>query len=382
MTRKYRNRECISNAEFRQLLEANILQPRPTPLLVYGEKGSAKTSIARQFAQDHADTHTLRMVDGAAVNAGDGRTPVASEDGTAVSIVPTDLLISPQDAAANRPQIIVLDEVGKMPRPVQNELLTVLDPTPHIANYVFPEHTLVVMLTNWVDEGLGDVVPEHMIDRCEVQHKDKVSVEEAQAYGQMNNWHPAVIASFGLGRGPEMFQCAYTDGEIAKRNSMIPNPAFAGKVESVVTMRGLENCSKILQTADQTGMTAGLVRKRLQGQIGAEAAAELDAAYSYYLELPTWTTLTTQPDTCTLPDGEGGRAVLVFSALVRMASSEEYAKHFDAVVRAVKRLGASWTDVLFKHTLAHKQATDSPLWAASQRSNYMGEWTINNMDLL
>ena len=120
----------------------------------------------------------------------------------------------------------------------------------------------------------------------------------------------------------------------------------------------------------------------MQGQIGAEAAAELDAAYSYYLELPTWTKLTTQPDTCTLPDGEGGRAVLVFSALVRMASSEEYAKHFDAVVRAVKRLGASWTDVLFKHTLAHKQATDSPLWAASQRSNYMGEWTINNMDLL
>ena len=352
--------------------------PRPRPTFIEGEKGIGKTAGCRQLLERLPNRfERLIFIDGAATNQGDTRLPVISEDGSTVRITPTDLVKSNTDA----PVLIVIDEIAKMNRPALNEMHCILEPTPHVGQYELAEGSMVVATYNFAAESLGDVLLDHTLDRGDavIQRKD-TNDEFVEFYGIPKGLHGVVIAF--CKDTPEAFQSAFTDSG-AENNSMITNPKFRGKQGKVFTPRGAEAASNAIFAAEAAGLSDDVLRGWLQGIIGIEAAAKMDAQLAYNKELPQWHELIGDPKGCKVPETAGARSVLVYSSLARLCRREN-SQHFGAVATAVGRMGDSWTDVLMKHTLLHKptERGSSPLWDAAQATPHMREWTLENMDLL
>tara|TARA_R110000787_G_scaffold36714_6_gene93553 strand:- start:63 stop:1199 length:1137 start_codon:yes stop_codon:yes gene_type:complete len=375
----FTNQATLNIDQIGNVLKAKAMHaPRPRPTIIIGEKGIGKTAGARKmFEATNGHFDRLLFVDGAATNQGDSRLPVINPDGTKVMITPTNLFTGDSD----KPILIVVDEIGKMSRPALNETHSILEPLPHVGTENLPEGSMVVATSNFVAEGLGDVLLDHTLDRADVLIQRKSTNDEWVDYALMRGVHGVVVA-FAKDT-PEAFQSAFTDGGSAENNTMITNPKYRGKQGKVVTPRGLEAAGDAVTMAELAGLSDDETRAQLQGIIGIEGAAKLDAQLAYNKELPSWDEMCSNPKGCRVPETAGARSVLLFSALARMVH-REHAGRFGAVATLVARMGDSWSDILMKHTMLHKpnQHGSDALWDAAQATPHMREWTLANMDLL
>jgi len=263
------------------------------------EPGIGKSSMLKALKRDtKMDT---RYVDCALLDLGDLQMPKV---GDAVDFVPNRLFVG------DKPMIIMLDEIGKAMRPVQNALLTLL--LEHrIGTTYLPEGSIVFGTTNMASDGVGDMLQAHARNRVSFLTISKPTADEWLAWATANDIDPAVCA--WVREYPHCL-ASYMDGESAKENPYIFNPRK--QQDAFVTPRSLEHASHIAKQRDMLNQDTLLAA--LAGTIGRSAAADMQAFLSVADSLPKWVDIINNPEKAPLPDNAVASVILSIAAAMRV----------------------------------------------------------------
>ena len=277
-----------------------------TSILVQGHMGSGKSALLTTLAQRLPGHHPVRF-DAATKDLGDLMLPkMHNLENRDYFTMATHVELGAQ--FKDRPIILMLDELGKANRAVQNGLLTVLHER-YIGSHKMHPDSVIFATTNLGGEGVGDLMQAHALDRIMVVESRKPTATEWVEWGINNGIEPIV-----LGWVRENTHCMqdYREVKNPEDNPLIFHPRAIGR-NKFVTGRSLEKASNLLhqrhKLLDST-ITAGLI-----GTIGARAALDMMAFVKLADKLPTLKSIKTSPETATVPDNPAAQCMVVFRAL-------------------------------------------------------------------
>ena len=214
----------------------------------------------------------------------------------------------------NKPVVLVLDELTKASRPVQNALLRLLLER-KLGSFQLHPDSIMFATGNVASEGVGDMMQPHARNRITILNMSNHTPETWLPWAINNNIHPAVCGF--VREAPEVFQPFYEVSD-PKQNEFIFHP-LAPERESFVTGRSLEKASNILKQQhllNDKVITAGLI-----GTIGTAAALELMAFVKLTHDLPKMDEIKASPKTAPVPSSVSAVCMVVYRALSTMEIS-------------------------------------------------------------
>ena len=266
-----------------------------------GEPGIGKSSMLSMLSDEIGIEP--RYIDCALLDLGDLQMPKVTDS---VTFLPNKMFVG------DKPLLVMLDEIGKAMRPVQNALLTLLLEK-RIGNHKLPEGSIVFGTTNLSTDGVGDKMEAHAKNRVTFLKVDKPDSDSWLGWGMDNNIEPAVMAWV-----KEYPHClaSYTDGGEAD-NPYIYYPTK--QQAAFVTPRSLAHASHIVQqreSLDDTTLIAAL-----SGTIGESAARDMQAFLKVADSLPPFKVIIEKPDTTPVPDSPIASVILALGAVMRVDTS-------------------------------------------------------------
>jgi len=280
-----------------------------------GEPGIGKSAMLKQLS-DSSDLEP-RYVDCALLDLGDLQMPRVNDS---VEFVPNKMFTGDQ------PLLVMLDEIGKAMRPVQNALLTLL--LEHrIGNHKLPEGSVVFGTTNLATDGVGDMLQAHARNRVTFLTVRKPDADEWVEWGVNNDVDPTVLA--WVKEYPHCLASYADDPEGSVDNPYIFNPRK--QQAAFVTPRSLAHASHIVK--QRAHMTDDVMISALSGTIGESAARDMQAFLSVADALPPFNAIIEKPDTVQVPDSPIACVILALGAVTRMT-----AENVDAWMTYLARL--------------------------------------------
>lgn len=289
--------------------------------IVEGGIGSGKSSIVKLF---DASVYDVVTVDCTQWDVGDVQIPSVDRERKVVEFLPNVLLMG-----NGKPMVILLDEIGKASRPVQNALLPVMLER-RVGAIPLPAGSIVFGATNLGAEGVGDLFQAHACNRVSFIEMRHPSADEWKDWGLSNNVHEAMLAwakeeerrlfgSFKEFDRPEDFPYGFHPRE-KRRSFVTPRSLYLASIELREDRR---------QAIDDPDITLAAIA----GNIGQRAALDLMAFVQMADKLPAWASIINAPDRATVPDNAAAMMMTVHRAVMR--STKET---LDAVMTYVKRL--------------------------------------------
>lgn len=336
-----------------------------TPLIRFlwrGERGCGKSS-GLQIMQKMLPNHIASYVDCTAKDIGDLAMPMVDVENRITYMAPAASFKMAHDS--NRPVLLCLDEYSKGPRAVQNALHTLFETaSPRFYDIPVPPGSVIYMTGNLTEEGLGDQLMGHTLDRVTEIEIAKPTAAEWLPWAASKGLNPAMMAF--VKRFPQVLASFRDDNQ--GDNPYIMHPSRQQK--QVFTPRGAERASHLLDQRQH--YTNNSLLAALQGTIGAAAAHDLKSFIAYQDELPSMEGIINDPMNAAIPDSPGACAVLVYSA-VNMVDAHSI-KPF---MQYLQRLAREWQSV-FCFTIATDEAKRSVAYA----SPAVRDWMIQNVDVL
>lgn len=208
---------------------------------------------------------------------------------------------------SDMPVAIMLDEIGKAMRPVQNSVLRLLHER-KVGEHDLPPGSVVFGTTNLAAEGLGDAIQAHAMNRCSFVTVRKPDAKQWIKWAVDHGVHPVVIA--WVEKFP-MALASYMDG--VKDNPYIFYPGKTN--QPFVSPRSLERASSILKMRDKVGDNAA--QAAIAGAIGESGATDLMTFIHTNDRLPSWDLIVSSPSTAPVPSAGDFAAnyVSVFTAV-------------------------------------------------------------------
>lgn len=270
-------------------------------VIIQGEPGTGKSSLLYTVA-DRLNMEP-RYVDCTLLDVGDVQMPKVGDD--SVRFVPNSLFVS------DKPIVVMLDEIGKAARTVQNAMLTLLLEQ-RIGTYRLPEGSVVFGTTNLSTDGIGDAVQAHARNRVSMLTMAKPNAEEWCAWAANNDVNPAVTA--WVREYPHCL-ASYLDGESANDNPYIFNPHR--QQAAFVSPRSLAAAGRIVDKA--TAFDPMVLITALAGTVGEAAARDMEAFIAVGSEITgLWDKIVASPDTAPVPSNAIATIVLAHGALQRI----------------------------------------------------------------
>ncbi|WP_172973143.1 ATP-binding protein [Spiribacter salilacus] len=267
-----------------------------------GEPGAGKSAMLQTLAEQTA--LEARYIDCALLDLGDLQMPRV---GDAVEFVPNQMFVG------NKPLIVMLDEIGKAMRPVQNALLTLL--LEHrIGNHPLPAGSIVFGTTNMTTDGLGDMLQAHAKNRVTFLTVRKPDADEWIEWGMANGIDATVLA--WVREYPHCLDSYIDDPDGAEDNPYIFNPRE--QQTAFVSPRSLAHASHIIK--QRKHFSDELLIAALSGTIGESAARDMEAFLSVADALPAFKTIVTEPESAKVPKSPIACVILVLSALTRVSA--------------------------------------------------------------
>lgn len=290
-----------------------------------GEPGSGKSAMLQPLAEQPG--LEPRYIDCALLDLGDLQMPRV---GDAVEFVPNQMFVG------SKPLIVMLDEIGKAMRPVQNALLTLL--LEHrIGNHPLPEGSIVFGTTNMTTDGLGDMLQAHAKNRVTFLTVRKPDADEWIAWGMANGIDATVLA--WVREYPHCLDGYIDDPDGAEDNPYIFNPRE--QQTAFVSPRSLAHASHIIKQRKQ--FSDELLIAALSGTIGEAAARDMEAFLSVADALPAFKTIVAQPDSAKVPKSPIACVILVLGALTRISTEtiDAWMTYLDRLPSEVQMLFAT-----------------------------------------
>ena len=275
--------------------------------LLQGEPGVGKSAILATLAAS-LPTHHPVYLEAQTLDLGDVQMPVVDKD-TGVHFVPNSAFLPPDPKQPDQPLIIMLDEIGKAMRPVQNALLRLMHER-KLGDYSLPTDSIVFATTNLASDGVGDMIQSHAKNRVTDVTIKKPDAEEWAIWASANDVDPAVTA--WVREYPHCL-ASYTDPS-QQDNPFIYNPKK--QQAAFVSPRSLEKASSI--TKHRTSLTPNALRAALAGTIGESAAAQMEAYLTQADALPAWARVIDTPKDCPVPTEATAQSIMALQAVQRI----------------------------------------------------------------
>jgi len=285
-----------------------------------GEPGIGKSAMLKALEID-CDMES-RYIDCALLDLGDLQMPKVTDS---VEFVPNKMFVS------DEPVIVMLDEIGKAMRPVQNALLTLL--LEHrIGNHRLPEGSIVFGTTNLASDGVGDMLQAHAKNRVTFLTVAKPSADEWIEWGIDNDIDPSVMA--WVREYPHCLESYSDNPEAAYDNPYIFNPRK--QQSAFVTPRSLAHASNIVKQRDY--ISDDVMISALSGTIGESAARDMQAFLSVADSLPPFKAIIEKPNDVSVPESPIACVILALGAITRIdpQNVDAWVTYFNRLPREVQ----------------------------------------------
>jgi MoxR-like ATPase len=281
-------------------------------VLVQGETGSGKTSLAKMLAK--LTGMVVAYVDCTTKTLGDLMLPkmkVVNPDGSEQEMDYVKFVAHEEFLLhLGKPIIIMLDELGKAQTSVKVALTRlILERT--LGNNKLPEGSIVFATTNLAEEGVGDMLQAHQYNRITTVTARKPTAMEWIEWG-INNGVDHTLMGF-VKENPHVLQ-SFREVKDPEANPYIFHPKAQRR--AFVTGRSLEAASDILKKRDN--MDSQTVTAALMGTIGARAAMDLMAFVSMADKLPKLAEVKDDPTNALVPESAAAVCMVVFRTLSTM----------------------------------------------------------------
>lgn len=334
------------------------------PILLRGPKGIGKSSILKMLPEYLGPDYEYCYFDMCNKSEGDTALPAADHEAQVMRFFVTAAL----KLHLGKPVVIMLDEFGKAPRSIQNMVHTLLEvDNKRIGDRDLNPGSIVLLSTNLADEGLGDNIAGHTLNRITEIEVRQPTPEEWLEWGVTNNIHPALLA--WVKQTPQVL-ASWRDDDFDQDNPYVDNPRKAqGKV---VTPRSLELASNVLWGRGKTGVTENVLLAALIGTVGEAAARDLQSYIAFQDQLPSREIILKSPDTAPIPTSAGAIITLLFN-LERAVDNET----ITPIMKYINRLDAEH-QAIFCITLARSKTKQTVAF----RSPAFTTWAAENADIL
>jgi hypothetical protein len=265
-----------------------------------------------------------------------------------------------------KPVVIILDELAKAPRSIQNMVLPMLENPRRVADKMMPAGSMAIVTCNLSEEGLGDTFLAHTLNRMTVVEVRQPSVEEWLVWGAANGIHPVVLA--WVNQTPTAL-ASFRDDDFDPSNPYVDNPKRV-QVGQVVTPRSLEKASHIVWQREK--FTENMLLAGLIGTIGEPAARDMQHFIAFQDELPARELILKAPDTAPVPTSVGAIITLLFN-LERAVEADT----ISAIMKYVSRMEAEHQAV-FCTSLARSKTKQTIAF----RNADFTKWAAENADIL
>jgi hypothetical protein len=311
-------------------------------VMLEGQPGIGKSSILYGL-QEYFPDHFISYIDAANLDLGDIAMPVVDREELITEYAPNARFGVGRNQS--KPVLMMVDEAGKMSRPVMNMMLPVFLER-RIGDLYLPNGSIVFGATNLATDGVGDSIPAHAYNRMTVCKVSNPTSDEWLQWAASNNIAPEVMAF--AKQTPEIFDC-YVDLEKGAKNPYIFNP-MAGVVKGFCSPRSLAKASNIIA---QRAVLGSAVLPALAGTIGEPAARQMEALINLADQLPLFEQIVKDPAKTKIPKGAGGMFLMAFLLAGRVSEQT-----MDPVMEYAERMGKESFEAhsLFVMTLATNKA--------------------------
>lgn len=262
---------------------------------IEGDTGSGKTSIHHMLAAALPD-HIPCYFDSTTKTVGDSQMPKVLTTGGGehyLTFVPNEEF----GIHMNKPVILMIDEIGKAPNSVKNNLLRVMQEW-EICGKPLPEGSIVFCTTNLSDEGLGDNFLPHQMDRVTVVRMRKPTTDEWVANYAVPKGLNFAVTSW-VQETPQLGQ-TFTEIKDPEDNPYIYHPRATNR-RKFVTYRGLEKASRWLDASDAGLIDDTTLNAALIGTLGERGGRDLVAYNKLCRDLPTLDQIKNDPLNAPVP---------------------------------------------------------------------------------
>jgi hypothetical protein len=272
-----------------------------------------------------ATKYNVVTVDCTQWDVGDVQIPAIDKERRVVEFLPNALLVGDR----TKPMVVLLDEIGKASRPVQNALLPVMLER-RVGAVPLPPDSIVFGATNLGVENVGDLFQAHACNRVSFIEMRNPTADEWVQWGLANGVNEAMLAwakeeqgrlfgSFKDHERPEDFPYGFHPKE-KRRSFCTPRSLYLASIELRDDRRSAINDPDITLAA-------------IAGNIGPRAALDLMAFVELADKLPAWATIINAPDKAKVPDNAAAMMMTVYRAVMRTSKDT-----LDAVLVYIKRL--------------------------------------------
>jgi hypothetical protein len=331
-------------------------------VMLRGPKGIGKTSILPMLREYLGDEYEYACFDMTAKAEGDTAIPFPDKEAGVMRFFTNEAL----KLTTGKPVVIILDELAKAPRSIQNMVLPMLENPRRVADKLMPAGSMAVITCNLTEEGLGDTFLAHTMNRMTVVEVRQPSVEEWLVWGAANGIHPVVLA--WVNQTPTAL-ASFRDDDFDPSNPYVDNPKRV-QVGQVVTPRSLEKASHIVWQREK--FTENMLLAGLIGTIGEPAARDMQHFIAFQDELPARELILKAPDTAPVPTSVGAIITLLFN-LERAVEADT----ISAIMKYVSRMEAEHQAV-FCTSLARSKTKQTIAF----RNGDFTKWAAENADIL
>jgi len=305
-------------------------------VMLMGQPGVGKSTVLSILARQLPD-YLPCYIDAANLDLGDLFMPVIDRDLMVTNYAPNARFGIGK--GQNRPVLLLLDELGKVPRPVLNMLLPVMLER-RFADRYLPTGSIVIAATNLATDGVGDNLPGHAYNRMTVMDLGNPTVDDWLEWAAENDIAPEVMLF--AKDFPQIFE-RYDMLDKDAKNPYIYNP-LTGNTKAVCTPRSLEKASHIIKQRDALG---DVLLPALAGTVGETAARDMEAMVNLADQLPRFASVAADPKGCKLPTSAGAYFLMAFNLAARADAA-----NLTDVVTYVNRFESFEAGALFASTLA------------------------------
>jgi hypothetical protein len=279
-------------------------------VLAQGEMGIGKSSMLKMLrAKPELKNHTFCYVDITTKDVGDFVVPkIRTVDGVEVcSFIPNEEF---GFHIADKPVVIMLDELGKAKGGVMNACLRIMQER-QLGTYELHPDSIVFATTNLAVEGIGDNVPPHARNRVTQVRVAKPTAEEWMSFAISAGVNHTVIAT--VREYPDML-ASFEDYEHPQQNTYIFDPRDVRL--SFVTPRSLEKAGYIVERTAILGKD--VMAHALKGTVGEKAMLNILTMVDMDSQLADWDDVIKNPTTAPVPTNGAAACMMVAKAVRRI----------------------------------------------------------------
>lgn len=275
---------------FTQAVNAILTIGASNTIMLRGQPGMGKSSLLRAVAVQLPD-YVPSYIDCTNLDLGDVAMPVVDREAMVTHYAPNARFNVRRDSTA--PVLIMLDELTKAMRPVQNMLLPLILER-RLGDVSLPVGSIVFATGNLDADAVGDTLQPHAANRMTVADYRNPTAEEWLQWAAANDIAPSVMLF--VHENPQVFD-RYDSLGNKQENPYIFNP-LTGNIRAFVSGRSLEKASNIVKARDTLG---DAMLPLLAGTIGEPAARMMEAAIAIESRVPRRDVILADPGRAPLP---------------------------------------------------------------------------------